>query len=207
MKRKKIMPMLLSFIMLAGSAFTAHADNQTLTEDGSVNVPLTAVIESKYSVSIPASLTMTAGTPDADGTPFTGTVTVGVKGNINPGKAVVVLPMQGTVEEGSLTAASIAAGNTLVDGVTTEELNSLAGSFSTSLTMTGTADASQNVNVIVTSEYVRWASESVTTLARCETNLNSATYTNGNVQLSTKILKADTYKGNLQFTFKLVDRV
>ena len=97
MRKKKFLSIFtLSLGLMFGSALTAQA-NQTLTEDGSVNIPLTAVIESSYAVSIPASLTLTAGTEEADGTPFTGTVTVGVKGNLSPGKAVVVLPMEGTL--------------------------------------------------------------------------------------------------------------
>ncbi len=206
MKKQKRIPIFaLSLILLAGSSFPAYA-TQTLTEDGSVNIPLTAVIESNYSVSIPAALTLTAGTEEADGTPFNGTVTVGVKGNISPGKAVVVLPREGVVEGGVLTEASKTAGESAVDAVTTETLNALTDTYNTNITLTGQADPDTSVTVNAASQYVRWAYNGAADLAACETTLNNTSYTNGTVSLSTKISSADTYKGNLQFTFKLVDR-
>ena len=205
MRKQKSFLLALSLVLLFGSVLPVRA-NQTLTEDGSVNIPLTAVIESKYSVSIPASLTLTPGTEEADGTPFSGTVTVGVKGNINPGKAVVVVPTNGVLEGSGLSADSIAAGNSAVEAVTTEALNALTDAYDTDITITGTSDASATATVKAASQYVRWANNGVTTLAKCETNLNASTYTNGTVALNTKLSAADTYKGNLQFTFKLVDR-
>ena len=205
MRKQKSFLLALSLVLLFGSVLPVQA-NQTLTEDGSVNIPLTAVIESKYSVSIPASLTLTPGTEEADGTPFSGTVTVGVKGNINPGKAVVVVPTNGVLEGSGLSADSIAAGNSAVGAVTTEALNALTDTYDTDITITGTSYASATATVKAASQYVRWANNSVTTLAKCETNLNASTYTNGTVTLNTKLSAADTYKGNLQFTFKLVDR-
>ena len=202
---KKRIFALLSCGLLFGSAFTANA-SQTLTEDGSVNVPLTAVIESKYSVSLPASLTLTAGTEEEDGIPFTGTVTVGVKANLNPGKAVVVVPTNGTLEGGALTDESKAAGESAADRVTTEMLNALSGDYETDITIKGTANPDRTATVKAASKHIRWVNGSISTLAKCERHVSNTAYAETEVALSTKLSDADTYTGNLQFTFKLADR-
>ncbi len=205
MKKKKGILILMMMVLIFADMLTVQAE-QTLTEDGSVNVPLTALIESRYSVSIPASLTLTAGTAEADGTPFTGTMNVGVKGNINPGKAVVVVPSDGQLEGGSLTAESISQGNEIVNSVTTEMLNGITGKYETSVTVKGAADPTLTNTIRTQMDYIRWANAGVTETANCETHLNASTYTNSSVSLAVKLTTADTYQGNLQFTFKLVDR-
>ena len=205
MRKQKSFLLALSLVLLFGSTLPVQA-NQTLTEDGSVAVPLTAVIESSYSVSIPAALTLTPGAPDSDGTPFSGTVSVGVKGNINPGKAVVVIPSDGQMASGDLTDESISNGNNAVNAVTTDSLNALMDGYETSITVRGAGDSSLTGSILAKMQYVRWANESVSDPAKCETSLNASSYTNSSVSLSTKLSTADTYRGNLQFTFRLVDR-
>ena len=203
---KKRIFALLSCGLLFGSALTARASELTIMADGSVAVELTAVIGSKYVVSMPASLTLTAGRAEADGTPFTGTVEVGVKGNIAPGKSVVVVPMNGTVEGGRVTAESEAAGRSAVAAVTTEALNALDDTYDADISLSGSGDSGHTGTLKASAQYVRWAHEGAASLAKCETTLNNTDFTVGTVSLSTKLAAADTYTGNIQFTFKLVDR-
>ena len=206
--KRKALAAVCSCALALGSAPASSASQTVMMGDGSVNVPLTAVIESEYSVSLPASVALEAGSGalPAGGIPFTGTATVGVKGNLAPGKAVVVVPTDGAVEDGKLTEESKANGESEIDGITTASLNSMSKPYEASVTIRGTGRPGNTETVKAVSNYVRWTSPDVSDLAKYERQLTKFTYSEGAVSLSTKLYDADTYTGNLQFTFKLVDR-
>ena len=109
MKIKKILLSIVAAasMLLAGiPAYAENATSQTATTDGSLNCTVSAVVSSTYSVSLPATLTLSYN----DGTgKYENTYTVGAKGNILPTQYVSIVPAESFIMTGSTVGATATA--------------------------------------------------------------------------------------------------
>ena len=110
MKIKKILLSVLaaaSVLFASVPTYAANGSTQTANTDGSLNCTVSVVVSSTYSVSLPATLTLSYN----DGTgKYENTYTVGAKGNIRTDQYVSIVPdssftMTGSVVGGTATAS------------------------------------------------------------------------------------------------------
>lgn len=92
--KRKIISLAIMLCLLSSTVVSAgEFDSQSLVDNAAqVKIPVTATINSTFTVSLPASLELTA-----DGSQYTYSSTVGVKGDTNIESAVTVVPMENIV--------------------------------------------------------------------------------------------------------------
>ena len=87
-------------------AYAANGSTQTANTDGSLNCAVSAVVSSTYSVSLPATLTLSYN----DSThKYENTYTVGAKGNIRANQYVSIVPDNSFIMTGSVVGATATA--------------------------------------------------------------------------------------------------
>ena len=102
--KKRIFAALLALSLSILCAVSVAAD--TYTSDGTAEALVTATLPSTYMVMVPATITLTD--PDSD-TVYTGSYTIGAKGNITGDEKIVCQPTAGSFTMTSADSTSVTA--------------------------------------------------------------------------------------------------
>ena len=209
MMKKRVFGLIMAGFMGAMVPMSAMAADQTITGDGSAEVEVSVTVNSSYGVRIPAAISMSE---DADyPTGYSGTGTVGVKGNIPAGKAVYVVPTGGEKSGGVLTDASVTKASERMSSINSVLSSQEAGgntNYYDTLSFVGSEGSS--VTGTVHQDVVKFVSSHDTTFtsgfSAVKLSSNYDEYKESEINVSAILDNPDMYSATIVYTIKLGDK-